>query len=49
MNRMFSLLDGYIKETKEFNEEKLVLQHRVDKIDVWVEKGAKKLGIEYNA
>jgi hypothetical protein len=44
---LINTVDAYMKETKTFNDEKLILQDNQKRVEDWVKKAAPTVGIPY--
>ena len=49
MDKLYNALDGYAKETRNFNDEKDILKHKVDRMEEWVKEVPNKVGVKYEA
>jgi chromosome segregation ATPase len=48
-NKLFSILDAIAKQQEIDNDERLMLQHQLDKMILWAKQVAAKVGVELTA
>jgi glycine cleavage system H lipoate-binding protein len=46
INKLYNVLDGYVKEVNDYSEDETMLSHKVNRHENWLLKIAEKVGIK---